>query len=297
MLVPNPQPDIDTSRISITAHMTGYTWYANGLSSAAFATMPGRLFYHATRPWMRMGGRVLGIADFEATLLQRHRIIDHLLEKAVEEKGVGQVLELACGLSARGVRFMEKYGPEKLRYVEADLPGMAARKKKLLQDAGLLGENHFVVPVNILAGEGELSLEQAASHTLDPNVPTAVITEGITYYFPLEPMKDLWGRIANLLSSGSGGVYLYDDFARSSSPFYTNLLMAWTWLVGIVAQGKMHLHFLSGQEVNDTFCGLGFCDVSVHRPEAFAGVVPIPVSRIASFVDIIEAFVEREIQG
>ena len=38
------------------------------------------------------------------------------------------MLELACGLSPRGFRFTRKYGG-RIRYVEADLPAMAARKK------------------------------------------------------------------------------------------------------------------------------------------------------------------------
>jgi hypothetical protein len=41
---------MDSARISPTAHYTGYTWLANGLSDPAFATPSGRFLYRASRP-------------------------------------------------------------------------------------------------------------------------------------------------------------------------------------------------------------------------------------------------------
>ena len=70
----NIQSAEDTSRISITAHHTSYTWYANNLSHKAFATLRGRILYKSTTPWMRLGKMVLGVSDLETSLLQRHII-------------------------------------------------------------------------------------------------------------------------------------------------------------------------------------------------------------------------------
>ncbi|MCP4214660.1 MAG: class I SAM-dependent methyltransferase, partial [bacterium] len=76
------------SKFSFTAHYTGYVWYLNGLSDSSFPTWPGRFLYFASKPWMSASRKILGISDPEVMLLQRHRIIDFLLEKAVREKGV-----------------------------------------------------------------------------------------------------------------------------------------------------------------------------------------------------------------
>ncbi|MBF0352692.1 MAG: hypothetical protein HQM11_16790 [SAR324 cluster bacterium] len=103
----NPK-SLETSRISITAHYTSYVWAKNNLSHPLLTTWQGKAGYHLLDPLMKLG-RSLGINDLETTLLQRHHIIDHLLEKLVTEHQVSQIIELACGLSARGYRFMKKF--------------------------------------------------------------------------------------------------------------------------------------------------------------------------------------------
>jgi len=51
------------------------------------------------------------------------------------------VIEVAAGLSPRGWRFRRRYG-DRLTYVEADLPAMAARKRGALERMGSLGDRH-----------------------------------------------------------------------------------------------------------------------------------------------------------
>lgn len=136
----------DTSSISFTALYTGHVWYANGLSAPAFHTRRGSVFYHALAPFEYIGGKIAG-GNIRTFLLQRHHLIDHLVRDAIEQRGVRQVLEIACGLSPRGYRFRQQY-PD-LKYVEADLPDMAARKHRLLSAQQCLNEMHRVVPLNI----------------------------------------------------------------------------------------------------------------------------------------------------
>ena len=57
-------------------------------------------------------------------LLARHHLIDHRLHAAIESGRVGQVIEVAAGLSPRGWRFASRYG-SRLTYLEADLPATA----------------------------------------------------------------------------------------------------------------------------------------------------------------------------
>ena len=287
----------DTSRISITAHHTGYTWFANGLSHPAFATLPGGVLYYLSKPWMFMGRTVLGLSDLETALLQRHLILDHLLEEAVARHGATQVVELACGLSPRGFRFKKAHPREDMIYVEADLPPMAARKKALLSREGLLGPGHHVAAVNILVPDGEESLQGVARKYLDPGKPTVVITEGIINYFDMDSMRDLWARIARVLGSFSGGVYLSDNMPRQSGhPFYF-ILKSWNRLVSLVARGGFHMHFTSEAEMARALAGLGFDSARGHAPEAFAKTLSLPTSRMKSFLQVIEARVKNPERG
>ena len=112
----------DTSRISVSAHYTGYIWYKHGLSARGFATQAGR-FANATLAPVNALLRVLAGADIDIFLLQRHSVIDHQVKELIEQEGVTQIVELACGLSPRGYRLKKAY--PQLRYIEGDLPAMA----------------------------------------------------------------------------------------------------------------------------------------------------------------------------
>src|SRR5918912_703704 len=124
--------------ISPTAHYTGHVWGRNGLSHPELATLEGRVFFDALAPAM-LASRAVGGPTLEGLLLARHRIIDELLTEAIEDGRVAQVIEIAAGMSPRGWRFAQRYG-ERLTYVEADLPAMAARKRQALERMGSLGE-------------------------------------------------------------------------------------------------------------------------------------------------------------
>src|SRR5260370_13887399 len=115
--------------ISPTAHYTGYVWFAHGQSHHAFATRTGRLMYEALRA-PNAAAHAVGWPTLEGMLLARHRLIDLRLQQAIDAGEVAQVIEVAAGLSPRGWRFRTRYG-DRLRYVEADLPGMVHRKRQI----------------------------------------------------------------------------------------------------------------------------------------------------------------------
>ena len=123
-------------------------------------TTEGRLLFESLHPLMRVSG-ALGGPSLESYLLARHRAIDALLERAIEEHGVTQVVEVAAGLSPRGWRFVQRYG-ERITYVEADLPAMAARKRRALEQIGTLGEHHRVEDLDALRDGGPASLAELA---------------------------------------------------------------------------------------------------------------------------------------
>jgi O-methyltransferase involved in polyketide biosynthesis len=80
--------------ISPTAHYTGYVWARHGISHPALETREGRLLFESMRP-MNAISEALGGVSLETYLLTRHRAIDVLLERAVEDGGVSQVVEVA----------------------------------------------------------------------------------------------------------------------------------------------------------------------------------------------------------
>ena len=95
--------------ISPTAHYTGEVWQRAGLSHPWLGTREGRVMVDALHPLMVVSGK-LGGPSLESYLLARHRAIDALLTDAVEHHSVGQVIEIAAGMSARGWRFANRYG-------------------------------------------------------------------------------------------------------------------------------------------------------------------------------------------
>ena len=182
----------DTSSISFTALYTGQVWVRNGLSEPFFQTRSGALLYGAMSPMEALGKRVLG-GNIRTFLLQRHHLIDARLEALIEQHPDLQVVEIACGLSPRGCRFRQRF--PSITYVEADLPDMADRKRRLLAAKGFLSATHRVAPVNILAEDGPDSVA-ALLDGLDPARPVAVITEGLINYFSLDTVTPFWGRLA-----------------------------------------------------------------------------------------------------
>jgi O-methyltransferase involved in polyketide biosynthesis len=225
---------------------------------------------------MWVGRTVFGLSDLISGLQQRHLIIDHLLEKAVQENGVRQVVELACGFSPRGYRFMKKHEGIGIRYIEADLPHMAERKKKTLEKAGLISPDHLIVPCNILIDDDELCLKNLAKEYLDPTQPVVVITEGIINYFDPETIKDVWRRIGDIFNAGSGGIYLTDNCPIQKEHKYFIFLSMFFKIMGVLSRGKLFFHFNSDDDAKNTFNTLSFKKTNVYTPEYFYKTLPIP---------------------
>jgi O-methyltransferase involved in polyketide biosynthesis len=262
----------DSARISPTAHYTGFVWYRNGLSHPAFKTREGQLLHGALRP-MNLAYELRGRASLDAMLLARHRVIDHLLAEAIESGRVGQVIEVAAGLSPRGFRFVERY-PE-LTYIEGDLPGMVARKRSLLARAGLGGDRHQVVEVDALADDGPTSLREVGGRLLDPGRGTAVITEGLLGYFDPASVAGMWRRFAGVLADFPTGLYLSDLHTRADASGVRGARL-FRRLLSLFARGEVHLHFDDPEAAEGGLTEAGFAGARVHDPADFAGQVDLP---------------------
>jgi O-methyltransferase involved in polyketide biosynthesis len=253
-----------SDRISPTAHYTGWVWARNGLSHPELETLEGRAMYESVRPAMAVSG-ALGRDTLEAYLLARHRAIDFLLEQAIEAGTVSQVLEVACGLSPRGWRFSQKHG-EHLTYVEADLPGMAGRKRAALEKMNSLTDHHRVVEIDALRDDGPDSLA-SVGEALDPERGVAIITEGLLGYLDTDSVMGVWNRFAALLHGFPSGLYMSDlHLGVDTSPE----IRAFRLMLSGFVRGGVHLHFQDAEEAVAALRAAGF-DAASLTPAADIG--------------------------
>lgn len=270
-----------SERVSPTAHYTGYTWYRLGWSHPALVTPQGRWLHRALQPFNAVASR-LGAPTLDGLLQARHAAIDDCLARAIERGEIGQVIEIAAGLSPRGWDLMRRYG-ERLRYIEADLPQMARRKEDLLRTAGLLRPGHRVVALDALVDAGPQSLA-ALVESLDPQQGLAIVTEGLLNYFDGATVQQLWRRCATALQRFPQGLYLSDLHLAGDNR--GALLQLFSALLGSFVRGRVHLHF---DRVDDAVAALhaaGFETASLHAP---AAILQRPLQPGADLVRIVEA--------
>jgi O-methyltransferase involved in polyketide biosynthesis len=270
----------DSTRISPTAHYTGYVWARNGLSHPELETREGRLMFEALQPVM-LTSRTIGGATLEGYLLARHRAIDALLERAIEAGEVSQVIEVAAGLSPRGWRLRRRYG-ERLMYVEADLPGMAARKRAALERMGALGDRHLVREVDALRDDQSPGSLAAVAAELDPGRGLAIVTEGLLGYLPTDAVEAVWGRFARTLGAFAAGRYISDlHLAGQATP----QVRAFRVALGTFVRGRVYLHFTDAREAETALRTAGFATGQMHRAVDVIGRGEGPGSRLANILE------------
>lgn len=270
-----------SARISPTAHYTGYVWARNGLSHPALETLEGRFLYESLRGTVLVASVLWGLS-LERYLLARHRSLDRLLVQAIESGEVRQVVEVACGLSPRGWRFSTRYGKE-IVYVEADLPGMAARKREALRRMGSLGRHHRVVEIDALTATGPRSLGAIADAELDPVRGTAIITEGLTGYLDGPGLAGMWQRFAATLGRFPRGLYLSD---LHLGEVQDARVRAFRLALSVFVRGNVHLHFDNSAQAVDALRAAGFAAASLTPAADLPGGDRGPSGRL---VHIIEA--------
>jgi O-methyltransferase involved in polyketide biosynthesis len=269
--------------ISPTAHYTGYVWYAHGQSHDAFATSAGRFMYRALRG-PNVALQAIGWPTLEGMLVARHRVIDLRLHRAIASGEISQIVEVAAGLSPRGWRFRKQYG-DRITYIEADLPGMRARKQEILARLGGETPHHRTAEVNALVDDGPTSIG-AICASLDRARGTAIITEGLVNYFDRATTVAIWKRFARALAPFPRGLYLSDLVLRGA--FAPSLVR----LLGMFVRGRVHLDFASVDDADHALDDAGF-DAALLDPCDFAGVLPDLEHAGAARVRIVEAIARR----
>lgn len=273
-----------TDRISPTAYATGYLWYRHGLSTEALVTPQGKRLDRGFRLLTRLT-RLLSGVSLDAMMLARHKGIDAVLARAIDEGRVTQIVEIAAGLSARGWRFRQRYG-DRITYIETDLPAMAATKRRLLEQAGLLSERHRVIELDALADSGAQSLA-AVARTLDPEQGVAIITEGLMNYLDPDSADGVWRRIAKVLRQFPSGLYLSDLYLTQENR--NAAMLAFGKILQAFVRGRMFVHFDSPAQARDRMRQAGFKLAEVHRTSALPATRAIASVRGGDRVRILEA--------
>ncbi len=192
----------------MTAMYTSATWAWGKLPNADLLVTP-----EAERVFRMVNG-ALGLARpftrapaLEKSLLERHRVLDELLA----ESGLTTVIELAAGLSQRGITFTEN---PRVRYVEIDLANMIEAKRKILgaTDRG----RSALARVNLEMIEGDaLSIDLDEVARGDEAV--FVIAEGLLMYLDETAQKKLFRAVAARLAS-HGGTFAFDLLPQCEQP-------------------------------------------------------------------------------
>jgi O-methyltransferase involved in polyketide biosynthesis len=190
--------------LSVTALYTAGTWAWGKLPNAElFASKDTQRVFDATNLFLS-GARLVrkDVPHLREGLIQRHLIIDAL----VNEMRPAHVLELAAGLSRRGVTVSG--ADPRVTYTEVDRAPVLARKRALLErtDAGRAA----LARSNLRFHAAELKDDALAPFVTAPRgAPLLVIAEGLFMYLDAPAQRALWTRIRRLFDDRPG-LFVFD---------------------------------------------------------------------------------------
>lgn len=224
--------------LSVTALYTAQVWVWAGFEGAGvFESEQSQRVFGATNLFLGLAGLFRwGSPSLHKGLAQRHALIDALARRAGRE----QVVELAAGLSARGLRWAQG-----VRYTEVDLPHMVSYKRARLMEAGIgLREGHALIGADLREGaEGALDL----AALLTPP-PATLIAEGLLMYLTPAEQRALWRSAAEALR-GRGGELIFDLVPPCEQPRPGVLGRGLGWLMRRFTGGQSFTVDARGREV------------------------------------------------
>lgn len=252
--------------LSVTALYTSAAWSWGKLANAELVLHPKAPGVFAavnatlavTRPFARE-------APLRVALLHRHALIDALLRASRAPR----VLELAAGLSRRGVTFSEERD-----YVEVDQPHVVATKRALLERTEA----------------GRAALARPAFRMVAADVTTApldelappdgeqlfVIAEGLLMYLDADAQRALARRVAARFAKG-GGTFVFDYVPPREQPPPGAVGRALEWTMKRFTGGKAFAKDdRTREQIADDLRACGFRDVEAIEPRAVAAKYALP---------------------
>jgi O-methyltransferase involved in polyketide biosynthesis len=211
--------EIDYSKISVTAKLVAFF--------RKFSDIPFALdvadYVHADDTLLMLAkqlGEETGQQPSLGELPDEGKVYAPILEaryksivQLILQSGYKQVLELASGFSLRGLAMT---GASDFVYVETDLQGVNAEKKKLISDMREKytiadSGNHHVATANAL----EYDQLQQAAQPFRKDQPLIITNEGLLPYLTAEERQTVAENVRMLLKKfpGGGGIWITPDFA------------------------------------------------------------------------------------
>ena len=263
--------------ISITAHCTAHIWARNGLPGAeAFDTLRGRVLYSMAHPFFVMAS-ALGVTAPHEFCLQRHRLIDALIDRS----GAEQVIELACGLSPRCLALARA---TRIRCVDVDLPEMLRLEARL---AGAdLPPGYVQAELDLMEGA---DYAEALGPALRWDPRTVVIAEGLLSYFDLRAQQLIFDRVAALLAACGGGRFLADVHHQEDVDRLGVMVTLFRGALGVLTRTTPQPMIRDEAEGDEMLRRAGFVEVIAHRPSDWAAALDLPVRARDSGLRVYEA--------
>jgi O-methyltransferase involved in polyketide biosynthesis len=276
--------------LSVTALYTAETWGWGGLPGAELLVSDqGRNVFKVTNFALAIT-RIFkpGVRSLRHSLLHRHTMIDHLAAAS----GARQILELAAGLSRRGVA---RSADSELRYTEVDLPPIVAHKRMLLERSEA-GREALARP-NLRLVSGDV-LEVDLADLVDRTAPLFVIAEGLFMYLKPEQQRALWRKVRGLAGDTQGGTFVFDLVPACEEPRPGAIGHALGWLMKRFTGGKT---FERDPRTRDDLAAelreAGFDEVETVEPAAVAHAWGLPFPEVPTqqllFVARVRATAER----
>lgn len=250
--------------VSATAHYTSAVWGKSGLSPRELSTCKGRALYWAMAGPSRAAALANGGHSLEKVLVRRHLAIDALVTRAMTDYPGLQVLELAAGLSGRGLRFTGRH--PSLTYVETDLPGTLAIKRRLLRRLPTLSAGHYTEALDVLAAPA--TWRAALAPALDLRAPTVVIAEGLLQYLTPDQLLRCWSSLHEALS---GPLVFLANMTLRREGAGSGSVRALHTLLGALVGRPMWTHFESEEATVSACVSAGFSQACLHAPGDLAG--------------------------
>lgn len=263
--------------LGITAIYTSQVARWGGLAHAGlFDGGPGRVVFWVTSLFVGLG-RLLqpGVPSLAVSVLHRQVLVD----RVVERLGALAVLELAAGLSRRGVLLSDD---PQVQVVEVDVPGVMQFKEELLArspEGRLVLARDNLRRVGLDLGSPELSAEDLARKAPD-GAPLVVTAEGLCMYLEADAQRRLWSRVQALLSARGGGSFVFDlvPAVEQAPPgalgrLFGRLMAAFTGGRGFVRDDRDRAAIVADLR------GLGFSSVEVIEPQLVAEEWALPRPR------------------
>ncbi len=262
---------IDYEKISLTAQLAAYM---RQFSDIPFANDVAELLHSREVFEALLQGQQMTPEDllWYAPIFEvRYKSVSEAIRR-LNHTGIRQVLELASGLTLRGLAFAQD---PRYTYLESDLTGITAEKKaiiaRLRQKYGLVDHANLHFPaVNAL----DRSQLQAAVQLLDRDQPLVVVSEGLFPYLSSDEMRAVVGNIRDLLTEFQGSRWITPDFSiKEEVNQVSEQQQKFRKIVAAATEHKMYNNAFDSLEQLTAFLGEMGLNAEVHNAVAEAGEI------------------------